>query len=64
MQPFELYTSVCGNLTNDQFLCGGWQDSFAWSNVIVPLVGLLWYAELALKLLPLSLHCARKVFSS
>jgi len=32
--------------------------------VIVPLVGLLWYAELALKLLPLSLHCARKVFSS
>jgi len=32
MQPFELCTSVCGNLTNDQFLCGGWQDSFAWSN--------------------------------
>lgn len=64
MQPFKLCTSICGNLTNDQFLCGSWQDSFAWSNVIVPLLGLLWYAELALKLLPLFSPSWHTAFSS
>lgn len=73
MQPFVLYAFVvCGNLTNDwvfvwaaYFSSLGCQDSFGCSTiVIVPLLGVLWYAELAVKLKLLSLCFQHYEFSA
>lgn len=59
MQPFVLYTFVVhGNLANDCFYVWaayfsslGCQDSFGCSTVVtMPLLGVLWYAELAERL--------------
>lgn len=59
MQPFALYTFVVhGNLKNYCFCMWaaylsslGCQDSFGCSTIVtVPLFGVLWYAELAVKL--------------
>lgn len=63
MQPFVLYTFVVhGNLTNCFYVWAayfsslGCQGGFGCSTiVIVPLLGVLWYAELAVKLQLLSL---------
>lgn len=40
----------CSWKLNKVLFWGGWQDNFVCSNVIMLLVGLLWYTELALKL--------------